>query len=85
MRYFIPGQAQHTLIIKQSYLKEVNVELTGPLTRSSIQKKWVEKREFTWGLEQQKSFDYIKDAVSNNTIGRADPAIRYHLTTDVSK
>ena len=43
------------------------------------------KTEFTWGPEQQMLFEYIKDAVSNNAIGEADPAVQYHLATDVSK
>ncbi len=43
------------------------------------------KTEFSWGAEQQKSFEYIKDAVSNNAIGEADPAVQYHLATGVSK
>ncbi len=48
-------------------------------------KKWVEKAEFTLGPEQQKSFEYIKDAVSNNAMGEADPVVQYHLATDASK
>ena len=85
LRIFISGRAQHAIIIKQSYLEEVNVELTLALPKKSVCKKWVEKAEFTLGPEQQKSFEYIKDAISNNAMGGADPAIQYHLATDVSK
>ncbi len=85
MRIFIPGQAQYVIIIKQSYLEEVGVELTLALSKKSVRKKWLEKAEFTLGPEQQKSFEYIKDAVSNNAIGGADPSVQYHLATDASK
>ena len=85
LRIFIPGRAQHALIIKQSYLEEVSVELTSASSKKSVRKKWVEKEQFTWGPEQRKSFEYIKDAVSNNAMGGADPAVQYHLATDASK
>ena len=86
LRIFIPGRTQHALIIKQSYLEEVNVELSGALRKPSVWKKWVEKAEITWGPEQQKkSFDYIKNVVSTNAMGGADPAVQYHLATNASK
>ena len=82
LRIFIPGRAKHAIIIKQSYLEEVSVELTLAPFKKSVRKKWVEKAEFTWGPEEQKSFEYIKDAVSNNTMGGANPAVQYHLAID---
>ena len=85
LRIFIPGQAQHTLIIKQSYLKEVNIELSGAGKKQSIHKKWVKKSEFTRGPDQQSSFECIKNAVLNNAMGGADPKVQYHLATDTSK
>lgn len=54
VRISIPGQTQHALIIKQLYLEDVNVELTGAIKKQSVRKKWVEKAEFTWGPDQQK-------------------------------
>ena len=47
LRIFIPGQVQHALIIKQSYLEEVSVELTSALSKTSVCKKWIEKTQFT--------------------------------------
>ena len=47
LRIFITGQAQHAIIIKQSYLKEASVEPTLALSKKSMRKKWVEKAEFT--------------------------------------
>ena len=68
LRVFIPGRAQHALIIKQSYLEKISVEPTSALSKKSVRKKWVEKEQFTWGPEQQKLFEYIKNAVSNNVM-----------------
>ena len=85
LRIFIPGRAQHALIIKQSYLEEVSVELTSASSKKSVRKKWVEKAQFTWRPEQQNLFEYIKDAVSKNAMGGADPVVQYHLATDASK
>ncbi len=68
MRIFIPGRAKHAIIIKQSYLEEVSVELTLTSFKKSVSKKWIEKAEFTLGPEEQKSFEYIKDAVLNNAM-----------------
>lgn len=48
------------------------MELILTLSKKSERKKLVEKAQFAWGLEQQKSFEYIKDAISNNTIEEAD-------------
>ncbi len=61
------------------------MKLTLASSKKSVPKKWVEKAEFTWGPEQQKSFEYIKDAVSNNAMGGTDPVVQYDLATDVSK
>ena len=61
------------------------MELTSALSKKFVRKKWIEKEQFTWGPEQQNSFEYIKDAVSNNVIGGTDPAVQYHLATDASK
>ncbi len=47
LRIFIPGQALHAIIIKQSYLEEASVELTLVSFKKSMRKKWVEKAEFT--------------------------------------
>ena len=47
LHIFIPGRAQHALIIKQSYLEEVSVELTSALIKKSLHKKWRKKGQFT--------------------------------------
>ena len=82
---YIPGWAQHSLIIKQSYLEEIIIKLLKTGKKQSVCKKWVEKPKFTWGPKQQKSFEYIKNAVLNNAIGGADAKVQYHLATDESK
>ncbi len=46
-RIFIPGRAKHVLILKQSYLEEVNLELISVLLEKSMCKKWVEMAQFT--------------------------------------
>ncbi len=61
------------------------MELTLASSKKSGRKKSIEKAEFTWRPEQRKSFEYIKDAVSNNAMGGADPVVQYHLATDASK
>lgn len=38
-----------------------------------------------WGPAQQKLFEYIKNAISNNAMGGADPEVQYHLATNASK
>lgn len=85
LHIFILGRAQRALIIKQSYLEKVNIVLSGASKKQSVRKKWVEKAEFTWGPEQQSSFEYIKNAISSNAMEGTDPEVQYHLATDASK
>lgn len=85
LRVFIPGRAEHALIIKKAYLKEVPVGLAAGSSKKSVRTKWVDTGQFVWGDEQRKSFQAIKDAVSDNVMGGADPEAQYHLATDASK
>lgn len=54
-------------------------------TKPTIQKKWIEKETFDWGLNQQESFDQVKEAICNNAMSGADPNVQYHLTADASE
>lgn len=45
----------------------------------------MEKSEFIWDLDQQNSFQYIKNTISNNIISEADLKVQYHGVNDVSK
>lgn len=72
-------------------MEEYDADLTKapPITtktkKPTIQRKWVEKTTFDWGLSQQESFDKVKDAISNNTMAGADPDLQYHLAVDASE
>lgn len=54
-------------------------------TKLSIQKTYVEKKEFTWGADQELSFSAIKDTVASNAISNIDPELQFHLTVDASQ
>ena len=53
--------------------------------KPTVQRKWVEKETFDWGLRQQAAFDAVKQAVSNNAMAGADPELQYHLSVDASQ
>ena len=78
LRTFIAGRSDHARIIKQSYQESV------PLAEGSIQTKVVDKQDFTWGPEQQRSFDHIKMCIEDHVMRGADPNRQYHLATDAS-
>lgn len=53
--------------------------------KETVRKVYRKKELFTWGLEQQKSFDAIKFAIANNAISGTDPQIQFHLIVDTSQ
>ena len=59
-----------------------------PLTPKSkkeiVQRKYVKKETFTWTSKQQRSFDAVKSAISENAMAGADPELQYHLAVDAS-
>lgn len=83
LRICIPGRSAHVMKMKEAYLEETDIEL--PNQSKSIRKKWVEKDTFDWGPEQQKSFEHIKQAISDNAMSGVDEELQLHLATDASK
>ena len=79
LRIFIPGRAEHVMTLKESYLEKV------PVTEGSARYKYVEKATFDWGSEQSKSFQYIKQNISDNAMSGADSNLQYHVAADASK
>lgn len=53
--------------------------------KPTIQRKYVEKDSFDWGPNQQKSFDEVKAAITNNAMSGADPDLQFHLAVDASE
>lgn len=45
----------------------------------------MKKEIFTWGPEQQKSFDAIKSAIADNAMSGTDPQVQFHLAVDASQ
>lgn len=87
LRIFIPGRAEHALIMKKAYLKREQVPLTSERGkgRVSVRERWVDTGEFHWGEDQEKSFMYVKKAISENAMSGSDPDKQFHLATDASK
>ena len=54
-------------------------------SKPTIQRKWVEKETFDWGLSQQQSFDAVKQAITTNAMSGADPDLQYYLALDASQ
>lgn len=82
LRIFIPGRADHDLILRRSYQTQVTLPLKDP-EAVSVRRVAMEI-PFVWGPEQQESFQYIKDAICNNAMAGADHDRQYHLATDAS-
>ena len=53
--------------------------------KETVRKVFKEKNQFTWGPEQQKSFDAIKSAIANNARSGIDPQVQFHLAVDASQ
>lgn len=85
LRVFIPGRAEHALVLKKAYIEEVPIKLSAGSKTTSVRTKLVKTGQFVWEPTQQRSFNYIKNAIFDNVMGGADPAIQYHLATDASK
>lgn len=75
LRIFIPGQAQHALILKQFSPKKETIELSETGKKQLVCKKQIKNPEFTQDSKQQIWFGYIKNAVLNNVMGRANPKV----------
>lgn len=53
--------------------------------KETVRKVYIENESFTWGPEQQKSFDAIKSAIANNPISGTNPQLQFHLAVDASE
>ena len=86
LRVFIPGRAEHVQRLKEAYLKEEEVPLTGAKSkgRKSVRKRWVETGTFVWTERQQESFDHIKMSLVEKAMTGADHDLEFHLATDAS-
>ena len=90
LRHFIPGRADHAVVLKRAAVMESiehwhqrdpgRRDKSGRLFRNP---RRVEKWE--WGEAQEKSFLAIKKAVVENAVFGGDETIQYHLATDASK
>ena len=67
LRMVITGRAEHVLVLKKAYLKQVSVKLESG-KGNSVKRILVEKNTFDWGDEQRSSFEHIKKAVSDNSM-----------------
>lgn len=79
LRTFIPGRAEHALIMKEAYHVKEEIQ------EGSVRTKWREVEDFNWTARQQQSFEYMKRAISENAMAGVDPNLQYHLATDASK
>ena len=87
LRVFIPGQAEHALILKEAYQRKENVDLplsSGKNPKKSVRTTWIDKPAFEWTARQQESFDYIKKCITENAMSGSDPDRQFHLATDAS-
>ena len=53
--------------------------------KESIRQVYREKELFTWGPEQKKSFEIMKNAICENAMAAADLTSQYHLAVDASQ
>ena len=79
-KWYIPGRADLTTIIKNSIIEEkVKIVIDG---KSKTTKTF---KELRWGGEQQSAFNQIKKSVLENACSGGQPNVQYHLATDASK
>lgn len=51
---------------------------------TTIRMTWEVKDSWDWGIEQQASFDHIKNAIARNVTAGADYQYQFHLVVDMS-
>lgn len=55
------------------------------LKKPIVQRKYVEKDLFDWGISQQALFDEVKKVITINAMSGADSDLQYHLAVDASE
>lgn len=55
------------------------------MKKSTVRRRCVKKRDFTWGVEQQEAFEKVKHAIQNTAISGSDETLQYYLATEASE
>lgn len=84
-RYMHFGASRACNVNEESLPERRTADLVSDTKKKPVRIKWLETGSFNWGEELQKSFQYTKDAISDNVMGCAHPDVQYDLTTDASK